>query len=120
MKKCLILIALLMGSAVQQISADTITTPLKELNDGNDDDMPPVGNRLPARPIQCTIDTDTKEVILTPYVEDIEAYEIWDEGQNVLLFSTDDPAEFVDQVMTYDTPVLIAISTADHTYIGYL
>lgn len=105
---------------VQNISADTIDIPLNQVPGSDNVEDPKIGERIPARPIHCTIDTDTKEVILTPYVEDIVAYEIWDEGHNVLLFSTDDPAEFVDQVMTYDTPVLIAISSADHTYIGYL
>ncbi len=73
---------------------------------------------MPARPIQCVIDTDTKEVTLIPYVDDILSYEIWDETQTMMLFSTDEPAEFVDHLLNSPSPVTIVITTNNKTYVG--
>ncbi len=109
---------LFMVAPVQNVFADIITTPLDEKKDKVPDEEPPIGQRMPACPIQCIIDTDTKEVTLTPYVDDILSYEIWDETKTMLLFSTDEPAEFVDHLLTSPSPVTIVITTNNKTYVG--
>ncbi len=73
---------------------------------------------MPARPIQCVIDTDTKEVTLLPYVDDILSYEIWDETQTMMLFSTDEPAEFVEHLLDSPSPATIVITTNNKSYSG--
>ncbi len=116
----LIICALLALCAMplQRISADTVDIPLQQNSNPDENDVPGLGHRMPSRPIQCVIDTDTKEVTLIPYVDDILSYEIWDEAQTIMLFSTDEPAEFVDHLLTSPSPVTIVITTNNKSYVG--
>lgn len=77
------------------------------------------GHRVPPRPIVVTIDFEANELTFTPQLEDIESYEIWDEGEERLLSISYDSIGFINNLSSANGNVVIVINTPDRSYKGY-
>ena len=79
-------------------------------------------HRIPPTPSTAIIDFDANTISLSPHIDNIESYEIRDEGQEVILYAADDEAEFVKalSVLSINRNPAILIKTATHTFISYV
>lgn len=79
----------------------------------------PDGNRMPPRPILCSISIEYGiECEVTP--EDILSYEIWSEDSTVCIATFADETDFVQQLFALPGAYQIRFLTAYYIYIGYI
>lgn len=77
------------------------------------------GHRVPPRPITATIVFEVKELTFTPALEEIDSYEIWDEGEERLISVSYDSIDFINNLSSANGNVVIVINTPDRSYKGY-
>lgn len=94
-----------------------ITLQLNENSDINE--IPSIKHRVPPRPIVVTIDFEANELTYTPNLEDIESYEIWDEGEERLISVSYDSIDFINNLSSANANVVIVINTPDRSYKGF-
>lgn len=82
-------------------------------------DLPEYGNRLPSRPIECTISQDTG-VSISGSPDEIVSYEIWDAEGNTCLSLCSDESDFLNYLFTLTGDFQIRFNSSEYTYIGYL
>lgn len=85
----------------------------------NDNEEPESTHRIPPRPITVTIDFEANELTFTPQLEEIDSYEIWDEGEERLTSVSYDSIDFINNLSSANGNVVIVINTPDRSYKGY-
>ncbi len=124
-KKSLISIILLTCAAILpslHLSAASVVMTVAKFPLQNIDDYEnnPFGSRVPARPLSVIIDFDSEEIILPPGIDDIEYYEIRNENQSAILFTSEDPKEFVRTLAMFTSTVSVILTTGSYILTGYL
>ncbi len=66
-----------------------------------------------------TIDFEANELTFTPDLEDIESYEMWDEGEERLISVSYDSIDFINNLSSANRNVVIVINTPDRSYKGF-
>lgn len=124
MKHIMSITAIILASlfTVQEIRADkheeqTVklkkrTNPDKQIEDS------PIGHRLPAVPVWCTI---CPSGINIPALEqnDISGYEIYTEEGNLLSSFSDEP-DFISTLFSLTGSYIIRFTTEDYELVGYI
>ncbi len=83
-----------------------------------DDEENPFGHRIPSKPLTGKIDFDSNEIYIYGQIEEIENFEIWDEGYTTMIYSDNDESGFIQVLSEYGEPVTIVLHTTSFTYIG--
>lgn len=117
MKRPLIFLLFLLTVVVYSYG-QTVTIQLNH-DSHIDNDNPSTTHRVPPRPITATIDFEANELTFTPQLEDIESYEIWDEGEERLISVSYDSIDFINNLSSANGNVVIVINTPDRSYKGY-
>lgn len=99
--------------------SQTITFSMNDVEQHNHNDVNGFKHRIPPRPIVVTIDFEAKELTFTPALEDIDSYEIWDEGEERLISVSYDSIDFINNLSSANGNVVIVINTPDRSYKGY-
>ena len=79
----------------------------------------PIGPRMPAPPITCTIDFDNLCIVATG-IPPIFSYELWYENGEAIIASYSDDKDLVQHILSYTGNFQLRITTERYTYIGYL
>lgn len=116
MKRSLIFLFFLLNVVIYSCG-QIITLQLNENSDINESSS--IKHRVPPRPIVVTIDFEANELTFTPQLEDIESYEIWDEGEERLISVSYDSIDFINNLSSANGNVVIVINTPDRSYKGY-
>lgn len=99
--------------------SQTITFSMNDVEQHNHNDVNGFKHRIPPRPITVTIDFEANELTFTPQLEEIDSYEIWDEGEERLISVSYDSIDFINNLSSANGNVVIVINTPDRSYKGY-
>lgn len=113
------IVGLLIGNIILSHAEQTIVLSIDGI-----DDFPvptsPIGNRLPARRIVCTISDDGVEIDSSVADDGILSYEVWDEAGEICLAAYVDEHEFVAALAMFRGTYQLRFLTAEYALVGYI
>lgn len=118
MKKLLTILGLLCLPAIT--NAEETNIPIEEEPEEIPDYPGKNHHRLPARPINCTISTETGVSIPGVSTSEILSFEIYDESGELCLASFNDEMEFVSFLFSLEGEYVIRFVTENKSYTGYI
>lgn len=104
--------------SMNAVHAETIAITVVP-SDNGDKDIPGRGERIPPRPIYCTIDFDSNTIVSTSsLVNNAEEYQISTE-EGMCFYITESENEFVETLETLHGTYIITFSGDDYALSGY-
>ena len=100
-------------------SYDVILTRQISVNDNSELEDDDEGHRVPARPVRCTISTETG-VMLSGYSVGIVRYDIWNPDGDLCLFTTSDESSFVEEILSAHGTFMIRLYSDAYIFTGYV
>lgn len=111
--------------AFSTVFAEDVDLPLTE--DDSDENQTskdkgelPKGHRMPSRPVQCTISTETGVTISGVETDDIISFELFDESGELCFATFNNGFDFASFLFSLEGDYVIRFVTENKTYSGYI